>query len=180
LKKRLDNNDLAPSKVNATYKGYHLFFRLSQDLYDLDSQDYEDLYECINNLLGGDEAMKSITGVLKMENTIDIKDGRNYTIKTKLLDTKARLSKKKVEEILGREINLDTKRKESYKAKKEKRKRNVDFINDLDSKDFLVNFNKYFPDKEIKIRRNLYETGGIRLFKYKGKYNIKDFTKKSR
>ena len=69
-----------PTKVNKTFKWFHLFFDLDENLYEMDENDYVELYDKINKYLGWDPKMKDITAVLKTEWYIDNKDDRNFEI----------------------------------------------------------------------------------------------------
>ena len=65
-----------PSRINETYKWYHIFFDFSKELEYLTLDSYRELYNFINSNLWGDSNMRDVTWILKVEWFLDNKDGR--------------------------------------------------------------------------------------------------------
>jgi len=73
---------ILPTRINETYKGYHIFFDLDKELNYLTLDSYKELYDYINKTLWWDYKMVWVTWVLKMEWYFDNKEWRNFEIVT--------------------------------------------------------------------------------------------------
>lgn len=174
-----------PSKINRTFKGFHIFFKLSGDLYSLDREQYVILYKHINKVLWGDPKMKDITAILKMEGFIDNKEGRKeFVIKNEFLDNKNILWVKEVENILWETIRSDTKRIEDYQISIVKKDRNNGMFEDIDALEFIKSINEdnnAFKWVNIEVKNNwIVWTSGLKIYNDNGIHRIKDFSGKNR
>lgn len=173
-----------PTKINKTYKGFHLYFDLDSSLYSMEREQYIKLYKHINKVLGGDPKMKHITGVLKSEGFNDNKGDRKFIITTEYTND-IRISKKQIECILWEEIIEDTKRIEDYEIKVLKKERNTNMFEKIDCLDFInaINNNSYiFNGIKINITwKSIDGTSWLKIYKDESWFHtIKDFSGKNR
>lgn len=180
-----------PSKVNRTFKWFHIFFKLSGDLYSLDREQYVVLYKHISKVLGGDPKMKDITAILKMEGFIDNKEGRKeFVIKNEFLDLKNNDMRNEittdiVRNIIGETPKSDTKRIEDFQTRTLKRERNNGMFEDIDALDFIKSINEdtnAFKDVNIIVHwdNSIDETSGLKIYNDNWFHRIKDFSGKNR
>jgi len=170
------NTWLTPSKINETYKGYHLFFRLENK--NLNTLIYKDLYNSINSKLNGDKNMKSITWILKVEGFVDNKNNRNFIIKNIFNSENVIL-----EEDIKRLLNIKTvkyeNRLEKYESKLENKKITNEIIEEIDAVELISYLNDSWYTIEVKnatIANKWVLTSGLKLYNNNGKYEIKDFS----
>jgi hypothetical protein len=63
IKDFMDTYKIYPSEINETFKGYHIIF----DITGISNiEDYEAVYNKINEFFAGDKNMRSVTGILKV------------------------------------------------------------------------------------------------------------------
>lgn len=174
-----------PTKINRTYKWFHILFKLSPDLYLLDKEQYVSLYKEINKRLGWDDKMKDITWILKVDGFIDNKkDREGFVIKNEFTNMDNEINTKIAEKILWQTIKFDTKRIEDYQTKTLKKDRSNNMIEDIDALDFINsinNNNDVFKDIYIKVNGdNIWDTSGLKIYNDGGIHRIKDFSGKNR
>lgn len=171
-----------PCKINETYKGYHILFRLDEDLVSLDSSTYYLLYNYINDILGWDNAMKDITGIFKVAGYKDHKEGRDYLIEERYTGEHI-LTKKNIES-LNISLEFDNKRIERYNESVKKKQRNKNLFENIDPHILIQEIQKEkelfsFP-LTIQSNGTIDNTSGLKIHWDKTKYVIKDFTDKKR
>lgn len=157
---------ISPSKINKTFKGYHVFFKLNHWLYEMDKEQYKKLYKIINEKLWWDTKMRSITAILKVENYIDYKENREFKIKNEYIDYNNEINEEDVYNLIKEKIIFE--RRLEKKEKKEKIKsRNVKMINEIDGFEFIKGINDSWIFKQITIRKNDFidNTSGLQIFK---------------
>jgi len=141
-----------PSKINETYKGYHIFFEFSKELEYLTLDSYKDLYNFINSNLWGDSNMRDVTGILKVEWFLDNKEWRAYEIKNIYNNPANKLNK---DYLLTYWIKAEF-RKEELVIKKGKQKlRNKQDIENLDGKSFIEGINELVDSNHYLFRKRI-------------------------
>lgn len=188
-----------PSKVNETYKWYHLFFSITPELKRLTTESYKESYNMINVLLQWDPKMKDVTAILKIEWYSDKKFWReDFIINTIYSDTQVRITKK-VLEWLWLQLNLVT--EEEFIKKIDKKEKNISRkfrnekdIEEIDSLEFINMINTLCDEQEewfckyIELEEwgsnssySIKDTGWLKVYREDWKkYEIRDFTDKFR
>lgn len=186
-----------PTKINETFKWYHIFFTLSTELRRLTLESYREGYKKINLLLSGDPKMKDVTGILKLEGYFDKKKWRDDFMITTVFSNPNSFITREVLEWLWVNVKLLSK-KEIIKREKKKKEysirkfRNEKDIEDIDWLEFIEMINILSREEEegfneeVELLKtwNSYSvvgTDGIKLLKDNTwKYKIKDFVEKYR
>lgn len=88
----LNLTGLKPSKINKTYKWFHVWFKLDKELEFMSIESYQSIWKIVNTKLWWDPMMKSTTWILKAEWFIDIKDNRNFKINNIYKNRKLKVS----------------------------------------------------------------------------------------
>ena len=172
LKMSFESLNIYPTKINKTYKGYHLFYKLSDNLYNLNIKQYKKLYELINISIWWDEKMRSVTWILKVENYIDYKNDRNYLIKNIYLNNNNILNENNCINIIWEKLIYEN-RKLKLENKIKRKNRNVDLINKIDAIDFINWLNESWLFSEIKVENwAIDDTSGLKIYNNK----IEDFS----
>lgn len=174
-----------PTKINRTFKWFHLFFKLSDELYSLDSEQYVNSYKYINKILWGDPKMKDVTAILKVDGFIDNKEGRKwFVIKNEYFNNENIVSVENIKSILWCVAKFDTKRIELFQLKTIKRGRNNNMFEEIDCLDFINainNNNDAFKDIHIEVNgSDIDDTSGLKVYNDNWIHRIKDFSGKNR
>lgn len=171
-----------PSRINKTYKWYHLLFELDENLYNLDTVQYQEIYKRMNEYLDWDVQMKDITGILKQEGYIDNKWERNFEI-TCVFNNNQNIWFEEVELFYWQPLKF-VDRAEKFKVKSEKKKRASDMLMKIDWLSFIKSINNnpnVFNNIKISVDWGKIDwTSGLRLYEKSWFNIIKDFTDKKR
>lgn len=144
---------LTPSTINLTYKGFHILFNYSKDLYFIDLEQHLIVNNKLNEILGGDENARDVSRVFKSVWFIDWKWWKKWIIKN-LLSYESEIQLENLEYLIWKKISFRKKEKiDKKKETKDKQSdnisKNIEKINKIDSSIFiekiLENLEKY-PD----------------------------------
>ncbi len=164
-----------PHRVNKTYKGYHLFYKLSKELYELNKDDYKDIFKVINESMNWDPLMKSITSILKVEWYIDHKKDRRCLITNIYKNKENIITKNDIQLLLSKNIILDTSRKNKIENKISNKKILNSKIEEIDALKLIDKINKETKYHVSVSWNNIDKTWWLKLYKENDKYTIKDF-----
>lgn len=192
IKLSQDKLNLIPYKINKTYKWYHVYYKLSDNLKLLDKEQYKELYKIINETLEWDQNMKSITWILKdewyLDNKIDklTQVNRNFIIKSLYLnDNKENdtIQATDIKRLLKQEIIIDNDREQKLLKLIDNKEFKSNRIEQIDALEFINLLNKkYFYNIKINNENNIDDTNWLKLYyDTNTKLNtIKDFSWKNR
>jgi len=172
-----------PAIVNKTYKWYHLFYVLEDDLYFMDVSYYENLHKLMNNYLEGDVWMKSTTGVLKIPGFFDKKDWREgYIIQNVYTNEEEILTKEFIERLTGMKMVLDLERENRIKIKAEKKKIRNYLLDGIDARELIQKINEEVEigsslfTRKIEVNwNNIDDSNGLLLEEENWLWMIKEF-----
>lgn len=189
LKYITDRIWILPTRINDTYKWYHIFFDFEDKLKFMSIDSYKEIYYSINNTLWWDYKMVSVTGVLKMIGFKDMKNWRNQFINRLYLDSNNVIT----EDWLNQKwfiIGYRDKEKEINKSTV--KERNTLDMDNLDAKEIIEYINNqylknsYLFKKKIELREEkedllgVDDTSWLKLKREGDKWLFADYSKKNR